>query len=433
MYRFIGIIFLLLSFFSSSAQDVDTLRIMHYNLLNYRNTTNQCTESTNNASDKEGYLSAITSHVKPDVITVNEMGAHWLNPNKLLTNALNTNGVSYFDQAEFSNNSFSSLTNMLFYNTEKLSKYGQEVISKDKNGDELVRVIDVYHLYYNDAYGLSKGDTTFLTFIVTHLKAGSGTDDKLQRAMMTESIMSYLATNKSNHSYFLCGDFNTQTASETSYKNLIEAQDENIRFIDPNDAAGSWNNNSNYSNLHTQSTHVSDTRGGCFSGGGMDDRFDFILCGKEVINQSYRVGYIEGSYFALGQDSRRFNGDMRSPSNSLIPTSISEALYEMSDHLPVIIDVEVAKKTSGVQRLASDGRLMVKYNSESEVEFEFKPVEVDEWQVVNYKGELVHRESQMGLSSNLKILTSNMAAGVYITFIRTNQGQLLINKFIVQK
>jgi len=432
MYRFTGVLCLLLSYLTCSAQDVDTLRIMHYNLLNYRNTTNQCTESTNNASDKEGYLSTITTYVKPDVLTVNEMGAHWLNPNKLLTNALNTNGVSHFDQAEFSNNSFSSLTNMLFFNNEKLNKYGQEVISKDKNGDELVRVIDVYHLYYKDAYGLSWGDTTFLTFIVTHLKAGSGTDDKLQRAMMTEAIMNYLAANKSNHSYILCGDFNTQKASETSYKNLIEAQDENIRFIDPNDAAGSWNNNSNYSNLHTQSTHVSDTRGGCFSGGGMDDRFDFILCGREVINQSYRVGYIEGSYFALGQDSRRFNGDMRSPSNSLIPTTISEALYEMSDHLPVIIDVQVAKKTSGVQRFASDGRLTVKYNSEGEVEFEFRSVEVDEWQIVNSKGALVHRESQLGLSSNLKILTSNMAAGVYITFIRTNQGQLLINKFIVQ-
>ena len=432
MLRIPGVIGLIFVSIYSFAQDVDTLRIMHYNILNYRNTTNQCTETTNSASYKEGHLSTISAYVMPDVITINEMGAHWLNPNKLLSNAFNTKGISHFEQMEFANNSFSSLTNMLFYNRDVLSKYKQDVIKKSVSGDELVRVTDVYTLFYNDEYGISRGDTTFITFIVTHLKAGSTSDDKIERAEMTEAIMAYLKDHKSNHSYFLCGDLNIQTSAEACYKNLVEATDQRLKFVDPVDAAGSWNNNSNYANLHTQSTHVSDTRGGCFSGGGMDDRFDFILCGKEVMDATYRVSYIPGTYNALGQDSRRFNGDMRSPSNNLIPTSVSEALYETSDHLPVILDVKVAKKTSSVQRLTTSNGLIVKYPSQNEVRFDFQPVEVSRWQIINSKGEIVFDKADIGRASELNLETEHFPPGIYIILIKTERAGLLINKFIAQ-
>jgi exonuclease III len=414
-------------------QESDTVRVMHYNLLNYRNTTQQCTESTNSSANKDANLAIISAHVKPDILTVNEMGAHWLNPNKILTNALNTNGVSHFDQAEFANNGFSSLTNMLFFNNEKFEIYKQEVIEKDKNGVELVRVIDVYTLYFKDKYGLSLGDTTFITCIVAHLKAGSGSDDKVKRALMTEAIMDYLKKNKGNHSYLFLGDINIKTSSEECYINLIEESDESIRFRDPTNSPGSWYNNSNFANLHTQSTHVSDTRGGCFSGGGMDDRFDIILCGKEVINQSYRVGYIDGTYKALGQDSRRFNGDLRSPSNSLVPKEVSKALYEMSDHLPVIVDLEISKKSSGLKPIKSNANILVTYPIENVVLFEFDPIDVSEYRIINSKGEVVIQQSNIGVVSELSLTTDQLSNGVYIAYIVKNVSNVLIKKFIIKE
>lgn len=418
---------------SGRAQTNDTLVVMHYNLLNYRNTTTQCTESTNKGADKDKYLSIIAEHATPDVLTVNEMGANWLNPNKILQNALNTNGISHFEQAEFSNNGFSGLTNMLFFNKEKLKIHSQAAVSKDTSGVDLVRVIDLYTLYYNDTYGLSVGDTTWITFVVAHLKAGSTAADKTDRALMTSALMKYLRSNKSKGSYVICGDFNIQSSTEQCYKDLVNDPELNIRFMDPVDAPGSWNNNSNFANLHTQSTHVSDTRGGCFSGGGMDDRFDFILCGDEVMKGSRNVRYISNSYKALGQDSRRFNGDMLSPINSMIPVAVSNALYDMSDHLPVILELEISKKSTSVQPKPWLSGLTIKYLSESRVAFELNEGVMKELKVLDGSGKEVYVMPNSVNQNSHVFSYEHLHNGIFVVIIETFDGSVLINKLMIQK
>lgn len=410
----------------------DTIRLMHYNLLNYRNTTNQCTNSTNNPDNKDGYLKTIVSYVKPDILTVNEMGANWLNPNKILTNALNKDGVTHYDQAEFTNNSFSSLVNMLFFNTDKLVLHDQETISKNLSGSQLVRVIDVYTLYVKHQQALINGDTTFLTVFVAHLKAGSTSSDKTERAEMTEAAMDYLKKNHVDHNYFFAGDFNIQTQSETCYQNLTKHSVEGIRFYDPKDAAGSWHENSNYANLHTQSTHVSDTRGGCFSSGGFDDRFDFILMGNEVKSGSRNAHYIQGSYKALGQDSKRFNGDIKNPSNSLVPSTISNALYEMSDHLPVLMDVEVKDLSVGIKPVPKYGSLIAAYNGQGEVEV-FLPEGRSNGNLVLHDGlGKTLFEASVNGEQSVKIPTTDLATGVYFIRLEGNDGQHYTGKVQIQ-
>ncbi len=49
----------------------------------------------------------------------------------------------------------------------------------------------------------------------------------------------------------------------------------NYRFHDPLNQLGEWGSNEDYAALHTQSTH-SGSEDACFSGGGMDDRFDLF-------------------------------------------------------------------------------------------------------------------------------------------------------------
>ena len=358
-----AIAFVAILILSLGAEAQDTIRLMQYNLLNYRNTTSQCTNSTNNPDQKDGYLETIVSHVNPDIIAVNEMGANWLNPNKILTNALNKNGVNHFAQAEFSNNGFSSITNMLFFNKTKLDLHSQDVIDRNPDNSEMVRVIDVYTLFVKNN-ALLKGDTTFLTVYLAHLKAGSSSSDKTTRAKMTEAAMNHLKDNHTSHAYFFAGDFNIQSHSEQCYQNLTKNSNTSIRFYDVKNAPGSWNNNSLYANLHTQSTHDGDSRGGCFSTGGMDDRFDFILCGKEVLDNKYGVRYIDGSYKALGQDSRRFNGNIKQPASNIIPAKVSNALYEMSDHLPVLMDVAVTDANSSADVINRPSGIVVSYKGE---------------------------------------------------------------------
>ena len=53
------------------------------------------------------------------------------------------------------------------------------------------------------------------------------------------------------------------------------------------------------------------------------------------------VQYIQGSYKAIGNDGNHFNGSINSGSNSEYPDSIANALYYMSDHLPVVLKTRI--------------------------------------------------------------------------------------------
>lgn len=80
---------------------------------------------------------------------------------------------------------------------------------------------------------------------------------------------------------------------------------------------GSWNNNDFFASVHSQSTHTS---GDCFSTGGSDDRFDFILTSDEIINGTDYMKLVPGSYKALGQDGQHFNDRLTgSPQNNSVP------------------------------------------------------------------------------------------------------------------
>ncbi len=429
MRRILSILLLLGVSVSTYAQ-LDTLRVMQYNLLNYRNTTQQCTNTTNNATAKEGHLKTIIAHVQPDVLVVNEMGAHWLNPNKLLTNALNKDGITHFDQAEYSNNGFSSLTNMLFFNKNKVRLHSQDEIAKDTSGRDLVRLIDVYNLYMNWPGSLSSGDTAFFTIFVAHLKAGSSSADKEQRHQMTIAAMEYLKANFDQRDYLFAGDFNIQTSSEKCYQELVNYPVEDMRFHDPKDAPGSWNNNSNYANLHTQSTHSGDTRGGCFSGGGMDDRFDFILCSKSVLLSSGLAKYVPGTYKALGQDSRRFNGDIKNPSNNTVPSEVSNALYEMSDHLPVLMDLRMKGQFIGINDV-EENRVLFSQTESQITLYLSNHKGVQDVQIMDINGKVMYNRAIDISTKQLDVQTSTYPSGIYMIMLRNSDGIFARQKVII--
>jgi hypothetical protein len=429
MQRILSTLLLVIASIPTWAQ-LDTVRVMQYNLLNYRNTTQQCTNSNNNATTKEGHLKTIVAHVKPDVLVVNEMGAHWLNPNKLLTGALNKDGINHFDQAEYSNNGFSSLTNMLFFNKNKLVLHSQDEIAKDTSGRDLVRLIDVYTLYMKWSGDLAQGDTAFLTFFVAHLKAGSTSADKEQRHQMTIAAMEYLKDLDRKGNYFFAGDFNIQTSSEKCYQEMVNHPITGIRFYDPKDAPGSWNNNSNYSNLHTQSTHTGDTRGGCFSGGGLDDRFDFILCDKATLNGVGSAKYISGTYKALGQDSRRFNGDIKNPSNNTIPSEVSNALYEMSDHLPVLMDVRMKGVNVGIGEITPN-QILVSRGDNVLTVYLPQYEQVNKVWIVDITGKTVFEESVHNSKEEVGIQTSAWPSGIYMIQLSGGDGIFARQKLVI--
>jgi endonuclease/exonuclease/phosphatase family metal-dependent hydrolase len=406
---------LLLVFLTTAqAQQYDTIRLMHYNLTYYNFNTNTCTTNNNSATTKDGLLKTITKHVAPDIFTVNEMGANAITPQRIIVNVLNTDGVNYYQQAAFTNGTQangnnSNIVNMLFFNTNKLALKKQSVIQTS------VRVTDVYQLYHKNSVN---SDTVFLNVVVTHLKAGQTAADSSTRAAQTQTIMNWLNTNitASKQNIILAGDLNVYTSNEQCYQNLITHPNTRIRFRDPINKAGNWNENSSFALYHTQSTRT--TSNGCLSGGGMDDRFDHVLANQSVMNDSASIQILTNTYKALGQDGLRFNQSINNPTNNSVPTNVANALFNMSDHLPVVVDFKftlnvpnsLAQKqyaptfdihfTNPVQNY-----IQGYYNSQKN-----NPLDVA---IFDISGKILHT-TQLRQSGSFEIAVPHLAKGIYI-------------------
>jgi len=324
----------ILSLFYLFAESQDTLTVMHYNLLMFGNNSGWCNQSNNNYITKTDNLKTIIEYVKPDIFTVNEINSSTLYHDYILNNAMNVNGVSHYERCSPPNHAGSYIVNQLYYNSDKLTLLSNLAIETN------VRDIDIIKLDYTS---VSQPEPVELNCVVAHLKAGNDYEDEVERANETNKLMNYLNNSNADGNYLMAGDFNVYTFSEAGFQNLILHSNEDIRFYDPINKLGSWNNNSYFSSYHTQSTH---TNSNCFSGGGMDDRFDFILVSDEILYGTDKMKFFPGTYKALGQDGNRFNGSLISPSNTSVPNDVVNALYNMSDHLPIVMKMVVGDNLS---------------------------------------------------------------------------------------
>ncbi len=412
------------AFLNANSQRSDTLSLMVYNLLYYGEYTSFCTTSNNNVVDKDDYLKTIIDHTVPDVFMVNELGSTTTYADRILLNCLNQNGRGYYQRANSSGNSFSNLVNMLYYNADKLVYYSQDEIHESITGSNLTRYIDIYTLYYKDEFLANHQDTVFVTFIVAHLNAS----DASKRRVETEAIMAYLDDNNIRGNLILAGDLNVKSSSDTEFQNLVSHSNTSVVFRDPVNQLGNWNNSSTYASVHTQSTHTS---GQCYSGGGMDDRFDFMLVNDWVINDSGRVKYVDGTYKALGQDGGRLNGTLLSPANSSEPSDVLDALYDMSDHLPVLMDIrfDLPKNTGLGTEIAEqplkisnpvDREMTLIWPNGSGVEFEVN--------IYNLQGQQVYSAWLLGEQNNINL--SDLSAGTYLIQTLNKKGQFQSKKII---
>lgn len=316
------------------AQVPDTIRMMQYNLMYYTNTSgiSDCNSISNNLDTKDANIKTIFQYVNPTVFCVCELGSQNQYADRLLNNVINTDGINYYRRGPLTNQSGGSIANMIYFDSRKLTLY------KSTNITTSYRDINGYTFYYN-ANDLATGDTIFMTFWIGHLKAGNYPVNEQDRLAQAQKLMNRISSSGMPGNYIFSGDFNIYHSDEPAYQELTEYSNSLYRFYDPVNSPGYWHNNSQFSSLHTQSTHSQDAD--CFSSGGLDDRFDIILVSPYIYYGSDRIHFIEDSYHALGQDGERFNGTILSPANHSIPSNVAQALYQQSDHLPVIMDMAI--------------------------------------------------------------------------------------------
>ena len=315
----------------------DTLTVMQYNLLyygNYQSGFADCYETNNNTQRKDECIRTLVNYVKPDIFTVCEFGATSALQNDFLRHNLNINGANYWQSDNIINYASSNIINHIFFNAQKLG------LSKHIALRTNPRDTDVYELYLKTK-SLSAGDTIKLVCIVAHPKAGMGYESS-RRALM-QVAMDYVNQHYPHDNALIMGDFNMYGASEPAYRLLTQTySNPEICFMDPAalvGGVGEWNNNNQFAAFHTQSTrNYSDE---CFSSGGLDDRFDFILMADEIAFSYNHLRYVQGSYHAVGNDGRHFNMSVNQGNNTAVPDEVAEALFDGSDHLPVTMKIAV--------------------------------------------------------------------------------------------
>lgn len=416
-YTLLLLLLILLLLISLKVSAQDSLRILQYNLLNYGNYSTFCNNVNNNHITKEGYLRTIIGYVKPDIFTVNELSSVNAYHDRLLAEVMNSDGRSYYKRTPATNIAGSDIINMMVYDSTKLALHSMQVIQLN------VRDINLYRLYYK-SNKLITGDTIFLNCIVAHLKAGDSNSDAQLRGVMAANVMNWLQTNALPGNYLLMGDFNVYTSTEPSYQYFTSSTAGAFQFFDPVNAPGEWNNNIDFAAYHTQSVTTS---GGCQAGGGMDDRFDFILATDEIMEGSMKVRYKQGSYKAVGQDGNHFNQSITNLPNVTVPLDVLNALGRASDHMPVTMVLEVEAEQPGSiseSALISDARLVIVSTTEAKMVFSAMKSSSASINVYNMTGQLLQTlNSAVNLGFNqISLPISGLNSGFYLVNIKDNSG-----------
>ena len=180
----------------------------------------------------------------------------------------------------------------------------------------------------------------------SHLKAGNGTADQIEREQGATSVRANADSLPSGSHVIFVGDFNIYTNTESAYE-IMTAPGPKQAF-DPL-GSGSWSGSSN-AIKHTQSPRQTASSNGLI-GGGMDDRFDFHFVSEGLLDGS---GFSLVDYRVVGNDGNHYNASINSGNNSYFPgqtsrsNQLADDIYDSSDHVPILCDYQIPARLAAV-------------------------------------------------------------------------------------
>jgi len=175
---------------------------------------------------------------------------------------------------------------------------------------------------------------------VSHFKSSDGPEDMARRELEAEAIRADADALGQGVNIIYAGDFNLQESAEDAYQDLLAAG--SGQAFDPLNSPGTWHTNNFFRAILTQTPSLNPVNPN-FTGGGLDDRFDFQLISGELTNGT-GLEYLTGSYHTFGNNGAvPVNGNINDASNTALPglanrTTILNLLTTVSDHLPVVAD-----------------------------------------------------------------------------------------------
>lgn len=384
----------------------DSVKIVFYNLLRFPGSTPTRADS----------LEVIIDYIQPDILGVCEVN-NASGADMVLTDALEDldpdwAAAPYVDGPD---------TDAMLYFKE--SQWGIDLVIEIPTA---LRSAMFYRVYYKDPNLAQHQDTTYLNFVLAHLKAGSDNSDETQRDQEAAAIRNFLNTAELKGGLVAMGDWNLKRSSEPAYATLLNGS--SYTLLDPINRPGDWNANPSFADIHTQSTRTSQFGGGAT--GGLDDRFDIVLNSDSVQAGLGRWEYVDNSYLAVGNDGQHFNDALIDPPlNTSVPYPVLTALYHMSDHLPVEMDLAVTLPAPAALANPSPAALSLRVHATPD----YLKVFPGNWQngkfsatLLDVNGRIVQQwqpTHQNGTFAHRLPLSGTMAGGVYILRVQ-QQGSV---------
>ena len=326
MKNFTKTLQLLFILFTLGVNAQGTIKTMVYNILDFPSAY---------PPNRAEILRDILDEYNPDIFMVCELQSEY-GANLIMDISLNSVGQNY-QMAPFIPSQSGDLDHqqLVFYRNGMFTLENTEAIATP------VRDINYYQLKLSTA----DKDTDPVNFevFVTHLKSSQGTANKQLRLDMVQAFTNKLATMDPNSYVLFAGDLNLYTHTEPAYQELLDPTN-NIVMADPLDRPGSWHDKPEFQDIHSQSTRISSGGFGAGAGGGLDDRFDFILVSENMMTDP-KLKYIPGTYKSFGNNGNCFDNSINSPDCvGAFSQTLRNNLYNFSDHLPIVMNVETNKQ-----------------------------------------------------------------------------------------
>ncbi len=310
------------------AQPASAVSVVTYNILNWP------------GFDWPGrylYFQTVMDSLDADVIIVQEIQSQ-TGVNNFLNYCLNASVPGEYSADLFVNGP--DTDNAIFYKNSVVDTVTHVTIPTD------VRYTMEYTVTLN---GYDSSDAQF-KILSTHLKAGSSGSDIAIREDQCEQIRAHMNDYPSGTHFIFGGDLNMYTSSEAGYQDLVGSQADNDgRCFDPINKPGYWHDSYTFRREHTQAPATSPSGG--YTGGGMDDRYDQLLI-SAALQDGDGLSYVTGSHKAFGNDGYRLNNDINNPTNQEVSQEMADALYYASDHIPLLLELQVPAKVGVAASLA---------------------------------------------------------------------------------
>ncbi|MBM4006938.1 MAG: hypothetical protein FJ292_05160 [Planctomycetes bacterium] len=312
------------------------IRVAHWNICALKGNPAALTRVLQalHADNKAGWAQPV------DIITFNEVTTGSLSSLQSLVNGAAPTGVTYTlaTYTSASGETSASGAQAMFYRSDRFS----EITSGHADiFTEAGRYTDRWLLQLT---GYS--DTKARVYVYgSHLKASSGPSNEALRLDGAVAIRNNADALPAGYPILYTGDYNFYSNTEPGYEELISAGP--AQAVDPF-GTGTWAG-AMQAIKHSQAPAVNPCCG--LVGGGMDDRFDFVMPSLAA-NDGNGISMIAGTMRNVGNDGAHFDKGIGFGNNTYFPgelarsNALADDLEIASDHIPQILEFTVPAKLS---------------------------------------------------------------------------------------